>query len=203
TEKPCTWNIYKQALAELFENHPSLDGVMIRVGEAGGIYDPDSGLEYTTRLDVRSDEAVRTMLNAFLDVAEEYDKDVIFRSWTVGIGEVGQMHTSADVYHRVLDDVDSPHLVVSTKYVQGDFYRYLPFNETLYTGDQRRIVEMQDRLEYEGFMAFPDLIGPMHAAALQDFRAENPQIEGVWQWTQNGGPQQAGPLSLYPFYGFW
>lgn len=202
-EDPKTWQVYQQALAEIFEQHPAVDGVMIRIGEAGEIYDPDSGLTYTTRLQVRTDKAVRTMLEAFLEVAERYDREIIFRSWTVGIGEVGFMHSRADVYQRVLGGLDSDNLVVSTKYVGGDFYRYLPFNETLTVGDQRRIVEMQNRLEFEGFMAFPNLISGLHTKALSRFMASNPNIEGIWQWTQNGGPQQAGPMSLYPFYGFW
>src|SRR5699024_8327722 len=86
---------------------------------------------------------------------------------------------------------------------EGDFYRFLPSNETLETGGQRRIIEMQDRLEYEGFMAFPDMIAGAHSAALAHFGRSNPHVEGIWHWTQDGGPQQAGPRSLYPFDGFW
>lgn len=203
TEDPRLWEVYQAGLAELFERFEELDGIVIRIGEAGSIYDPEDGLEYTTRLEVRTDEAVRAMLTAFLEVAEAYDRDIVFRSWTVGIGEVGHLHHRADVYERVLSELDSPNLVVSTKYVQGDFYRYIPFNETLLTGDHRRIVEVQNRLEFEGFMAFPNLIGPLHGAALSHFVAGNNQVEGVWQWNQMGGPQQAGPMSLYPFHGFW
>lgn len=203
TEDPATWEVYQQGLAELFEKYPAVDGMMIRVGEAGEIYDPQSEMRYSTRLDVDTDESVQQMLAAFLEVAEEYGKDIIFRSWTVGIGEVGDMHTSSETYHRVLDEIDSEHLIVSTKYAEGDFYRFLPFNETLYTGDHRRIIEMQGRLEYEGFMAFPDLVAGLHSASLRSFVDANEHIDGVWHWTQNGGPQQAGPLSLYPFAGFW
>lgn len=80
---------------------------------------------------------------------------------------------------------------------------YLPFNPTLAQGEQGRLIEMQNRLEFEGFMAFPNYIAPVHQAALQTFRRTNPNIRGIWQWNQAGGPQQAGPMSLYPFYGFW
>ncbi|NTW35554.1 MAG: hypothetical protein HGB17_05405, partial [Syntrophobacteraceae bacterium] len=31
----------------------------------------------------------------------------------------------------------------------------------------------------------------------------NQRIEGAWVWTNGGGPLRAGPLSLYPFSGFW
>jgi hypothetical protein len=143
------------------------------------------------------------MLEAFLEVAEAYDKQIVFRSWTVGVGEVGRLHHDVEVYERVLGELDHPNLIVSTKYVQGDFYSFIPFNETLLAGDHRRIVELQNRLEFEGFMAFPNLIGPLHGAALERLLAEGAALDGVWQWNQDGGPQQAGPHSLYPFHGDW
>jgi hypothetical protein len=39
--------------------------------------------------------------------------------------------------------------------------------------------------------------------ALQTFLAANPHIEGVWNWTQDGGPLRAGPMTLYLRAGFW
>jgi hypothetical protein len=203
TEDPRLWEVYQAGIAELFERFPSVDGLIVRVGEAGDIYDPERGLEYSTRLAVRTDAAVRTMLEAFLEVAEAYDREIVFRSWTVGVGEVGRLHHDADVYERVLGELDSPHLIVSTKYVQGDFYSFVPLNETLLTGHHRRMVELQNRLEFEGFMAFPNLVGPLHGAALAEFTRANERVEGAWMWNQDGGPQQAGPRSLYPFHGFW
>jgi hypothetical protein len=202
TENPELWEVYRLGLEELFDALPALDGVMIRIGEAGGIYNLP-GWDYGSELAVRSVEATQAMLEAFLQAAEPGDKSVIFRTWSVGVGEVGDMHTNPESYARLLDAVDSPNLVVSTKYVQGDFYSFLPFNPTLEEGQHQRLVEMQNRLEFEGFMAFPDFVAPLHQASLQELRAANPQIDGVWAWNQNGGPQQAGPMSLYPFYGFW
>jgi hypothetical protein len=78
TEDPRLWEVYQAGIAELFERFPSVDGLIVRVGEAGGIYDPERGLEYTTRLAVRTDVAVRTMLEAFLEVAEAYDREIVF-----------------------------------------------------------------------------------------------------------------------------
>ena len=69
------------------------------------------------------------------------------------------MHTNPESYDEVLDGIDSPHLIVSTKYTLGDFYSYLPLNDTLEPGDQRRIVELQSRREFEGFGALPNDLG--------------------------------------------
>lgn len=202
TENPALWEVYRLGLEELFESMPMVDGVMIRVGEAGSIYNIP-GWDYSSALAVRSVESVQLMLRAFLRAAERYDRLVIFRSWSVGVGQVGDMHTNPASYARLLDPIDSPQLIVSTKYVMGDFYSYLPLNPTLTQGRHARLVEMQNRLEFEGFMAFPDYIAPMHQAALRHFRHANPRVIGAWMWNQGGGPQQAGPMSLYPFYGFW
>ena len=113
------------------------------------------------------------------------------------------MHTNPASYDKLLAGIDSPNLVVSTKLTGGDFYSDLPLNATLRSGDQQRIIEFQNRLEFEGSMAFPDYSAPLNQQAMQTLRAANPRIDGIWHWNQNGGPQQAGPMSLYPFYGFW
>ena len=199
---PQIWEVYRQGLEELFEQMPYVDGLMIRIGEAGAIYNLE-GWDYYSQLYVRDVDTARNMLRAFLNVAEAHDKLIIFRSWSVGIGEVGDMHTNPDSYNRLLGDLNSPNLVVSTKYAMGDYYSYLPLNPTLENGEQLRIIEFQARREFEGFNAFPNYVGPLYQTALQELRSKNLNIRGTWLWTQGGGPVRAGPLSLYPFHGFW
>ncbi len=143
------------------------------------------------------------MLTAFTAQAERVDREVIFRTWSVGVGAVGDMHTNDASYEAVLDGIDSDALIVSTKYTLGDFYSHLPLNHTLEIGDQRRIVEFQSRREFENFGAFPNDLGVLYQEALQRFIAANPNVEGIWTWTQDGGPWRAGPLSLELKAGFW
>ena len=202
TENPEFWDVYAAGLDELYAAMPYLDGVLIRIGEAGRVYDLP-GWDYYSALAVTSVDAVRAMLTAFTEQAERADREVIFRSWSVGVGAVGDMHTNVDSYHAVLDGIDSDRLIVSTKYTLGDFYSHLPFNETLEVGDQRRIVEFQSRREFENFGAFPNDLGVLYQKALQRFIAANPNVEGIWTWTQDGGPWRAGPLSLELKAGFW
>ena len=202
TTDPALWAIYASGLDELYAAIPELDGLVIRIGEAGAIYDLP-GFDYYSTLDVTTVDAVRAMLTTLSAQAETSDTDVIFRTWSVGVGAVGDMHTSAESYAAVLDGLDSPNLVVSTKYTLGDFYSHLPFNDTLEVGDQRRIVEFQSRREFEFFGAFPNDLGSLYRDALQRFLAANPNVEGVWVWTQDGGPWRAGPMSLELTSGFW
>lgn len=201
TENQAFWEIYGKAAEEAFEKFPQVDGLIIRIGEAGSVYNKP-GWDYTSELYVRSPEAVRLMLEAFLEAAEKYDKTIIFRTWSVGVGKIGDMHTNPDTYQEVLGDIHSDHLVVSTKYCNGDFYSWHNFNPTLYQGQHRRITEIQAKREFEGFGAIPNYVAPLHQSALQAFLAKNPRLEGVWVWTQYGGPLRAGPMIIYPFYGF-
>ncbi|MFK4837239.1 hypothetical protein ACI3KY_16055 [Microbacterium sp. ZW T2_14] len=202
TANPDFWSVYAAGLDELYKAVPALDGVLIRIGEAGPVYDV-GGWDYYSALEVTTVDAVRTMLGAFTAQAEASDREVIFRTWSVGVGAVGDMHTNDASYEAVLDGIDSPALIVSTKYTLGDFYTWLPLNHTLEQGAQRRIVEFQSRREFENFGALPNDLGPQYQAALQQLLAANDRIEGVWVWTQDGGPWRAGPMSLYLKSGFW
>lgn len=201
TESKEFWEPYKAACEEIFSEMPGVSGIMIRIGEAGSIYNKP-GWDYYSELGVRSNEAVRRMLEAFLEVAERHGKKIIFRTWSVGVGEAGDMHTNSETYDRVLGGIHSENLIVSTKYCRGDYYSWLPFNETLYQGGHRRIAEFQLRREFEGLNAFPNFMGPLYKKALLECINNNPEFNGIWLWTQEGGPLRAGPLSIFPFHGF-
>ena len=159
TANPELWDVYAAGLDELYAAEPSLDGVLIRIGEAGRVYDVE-GWDVYSALAVTSVDSVRTMLETLTAQAEASEREVIFRTWSVGVGAVGDMHTNDASYEAVLGGIDSPALIVSTKYTLGDFYSWLPLNVTLEQGEQRRIVEFQSRREFENFGAFPNDLGP-------------------------------------------
>ncbi|MER7456660.1 hypothetical protein [Micromonospora sp. NPDC126480] len=190
-DDPRLWAVYQAGLAELFESMPFVDGLMVRVGEGGEVYAED-GWDYSSKLAVTTDTSVRAMLRALLDTAGAAGKEIIFRTWTVGVGPVGDLHTNPGSYAQVLSGFDDPHLIVSTKFTLGDFYSHLPLNTTLLAGGHRRIVEFQARREFEAFGSLPNDLGPLHRRALREFLAANPKVEGVWNWTQDGGPLRAG-----------
>jgi hypothetical protein len=201
-EQPGLWSVYQSGLSELFTSMPYLSGLMIRTGEGGSDYKL-AGWDYTSEIDVTTSGAVQAMLRALLATADKADKNLIFRTWSVGVGPVGDLHTNPDSYAKVLDPIQDPHLIVSTKYSAGDFYSHLPLNPTLAVGGQKRIVEFQSRREFEGQGALPDDQADLEQQALRTFLARNPNIIGVWDWTQDGGPLYAGPRTLYLRDGFW
>ena len=63
TTSPDLWAVYTAGLDELYAAAPSLDGVLVRIGEAGRVYDVD-GWDYYSSLAVTTVDAVRAMLTA-------------------------------------------------------------------------------------------------------------------------------------------
>ncbi|MPY90394.1 MAG: hypothetical protein GEU99_21040 [Luteitalea sp.] len=202
TSDPAVWEVYRAGLEELFDQLPSIAGLVIRIGEGGSLYNTH-GWPYRSELAVRDAASVQAMLRGLLPAFEARGKTLVLRTWTVGVGELGRLHVDPQVYQRVLGGIDSPALIVSTKFTAGDFFSYLPLNPTLASGRHRRLVELQARPEFEGFGAFPNFLGEEHAQALRSLVGANPRIVGTYLWPQFGGPLRAGPRSLYPLHGFW
>ena len=73
------WGVYSEGLSELFETMPLVDGLMIRIGEAGPLYNR-IGWDYTSELMVRSVASVKEMLRSFTKTAEAHGKYIIFRT---------------------------------------------------------------------------------------------------------------------------
>ena len=61
TENPELWDVYAAGLDELYAAEPALDGVLIRIGEAGRVYDVEGWDYYSalavTTVDVRAHDA--------------------------------------------------------------------------------------------------------------------------------------------------
>jgi hypothetical protein len=202
TSNPAVWEVYRHGLEELFDALPTISGVVLRFGEGGSLYNT-KGWPYQSEMAVRSEKSLQMMLRGLLPVFETRHKILVLRSWTVGVGRLGRLHVDPHVYDAVLGGIDSPALVVSTKFTAGDFFSYLPLNPTLASGRHRRIIELQAKPEFEGFGAFPDFLGADYARALRALRSANPQIVGTYVLSQFGGPLRAGPRILYPLKGFW
>jgi hypothetical protein len=199
---PAVWRIYAAGIGELFDREPAIQGLVVRFGEGGSLYS-SGDWPYRSEVALRNAADVQAMLRALLPVFEARHKTLVLRSWTVGVGRIGRLHVDPNVYDAVLGDIDSPALIVSTKFTAGDFFSYLPLNPTLAGGRHRRLIELQAKPEFEGFNAFPDFLGDEHARAVRALRAANPRIDGTYLFTQFGGPLRAGPRTLYPLHGFW
>ena len=117
-------------------------------------------------------------------VVDEFHRQLIWRTWD--LGNYG-LHANPEVYDRVLAGVrERAGLIFSVKFTQTDYWRYNDFNPTIGRGGVDQIIEFQCAREYEGKGAFPDYVGPEHAAAMRKVAA-TPRIRGVWIWDFGGG----------------
>jgi hypothetical protein len=172
------------ALEELLTTFPEITGVVVRVGEAGGSHNHggyDGHMIYTDA------PRLRGLLKTLLPVCERYNRLLILRTWSIGIGEVGDMMWSRERYLEVFGDQRSPNLLVSIKHTPTDFYRFLPDNPTLGLSGPRQIIEFQNRREYEFFGMVPNSVADLHQRVLQHEHAHNPRFAGIWAWNSSGG----------------
>ena len=73
---------------------PFVDGLMVRIGEGGAVYERRLGLLLRARGHHASTPCGRCSTRAAGDRPSAADRDVIFRTWSVGVGAVGDMHTN-------------------------------------------------------------------------------------------------------------
>lgn len=183
----------RAALIDLFTALPMVRGVIVRIGETGGAHDVAG---YTGHLIYHEVAAIRHLIATLLPVCTQFDRHLIMRTWTLGIGEAGDLICSPERYSAVFADQHDPHLLVSVKHTPADFFRHLPLNPTLGLPGPRQIVEVQNRREYELFGLVPAGIIGLHSAAIRR-AAHDPQCVGLWAWNSTGG-WGGGGASLGP-----
>ncbi|MGC8800934.1 MAG: hypothetical protein ACP5UR_11905 [Chloroflexus sp.] len=173
----------RAALIDLFTALPMVSGVIVRIGETGGAHDVAG---YTGHLIYHEVAAIRHLIATLLPVCAQFDRHLIIRTWTLGIGEAGDLLCSPERYAAVFADQRDPHLLVSIKHTPADFFRLLPPNPTLGLHGPCQIVELQNRREYELFGLVPSGLTGLHGAAIRR-AAHEPQCVGIWAWNSTGG----------------
>jgi hypothetical protein len=89
-------------------------------------------------------------------------------------------------FARVFKGLTSSALVVSMKYGETDFFRYLPLNRNFFRTPLAKIVELQTRREYEGCGEYPSFTGWLYEQYARELKqAEN--VIGCMVWAQTGG----------------
>jgi hypothetical protein len=170
------------ACRQVFEEFPEVGGLVVRIGEADG---RDVVGDFRSRIVIKTPQQARRMIEAMLPVFEAYDRLLIFRTWSVGIGRVGDLIWNPDTYDKVFRDLESDQLIVSMKYGTSDFFRYLPLNRLFFRGKQRKLIEFQARREYEGFGEFPSFTGWDYEKIRDQLIGQN--LAGISVWCQTGG----------------
>ncbi|MBD3317880.1 MAG: glycosyl hydrolase family 67, partial [Chitinivibrionales bacterium] len=148
---------FHRSIRRLLKMFPQIEGVVMRLGEADGI---DVQGDFHSKLVIRTTRQCRRLIRTILPLFERQKKLLIVRTWTLGAFPVGDLIWNKDTYDAVFRGIESESLVVSQKYGEADFFRYLNLNPLFYYGSHQKIIELQARREYEGFGEFPSYIGP-------------------------------------------
>ncbi len=177
----------RQFLAELlerfFKDFPEVAGVVFRIGESDGL---DIKEEFRSKLVLKSPAMVNRMLGAVLPVFERHGRRCIFRTWTVGAHQVGDLIWHDATLEKTVEGIRSPALVLSMKYGESDFFRYLSLNRNFFVSEIPKIVELQTRREYEGCGEYPSFVGGDYEQIAIELR-DAPNVVGISVWCQTGG----------------
>lgn len=143
--------------------------------------------EFRSELYLKRPEQVNRFLKTLLPVFEKHGRQLIFRTWTVGAYRIGDLMWHRGTFVTVLKGVvDSPSLIVSMKFGESDFFRYLPLNKNFFRTRVRKIIELQTRREYEGCGEYPSFTGWDYERYARELdQAEN--LVGIMVWCQTGG----------------
>lgn len=191
-----TKELHRIMFDEMFEKYPSLDGLIVRVGETylhdTPYHTGNGAIKYGDKED--EIEQFIDLLN-FLreEICVKHGKYLFFRTWDIFSD---RFHSSKDYYLKVTDKVE-PHekLLFSIKHTIVDFWRRVRFNPCLTEGKHNQVVEIQCQREYEGKGAYPNYImnGVINSfddnkepKGLRDI-ADNPKIKGIYTWSRGGG----------------
>jgi len=173
----------KELIDMFFRDFTEVSGLILRIGESDGL---DVDGDFQSDLILRHAAQVRRMLEQLLPVFEKHGRKLIFRTWTVGAYSIGDLMWHRRTLARAVKGITSPALILSMKYGESDFFRYLPLNRNFFGTNLPKIVELQTRREYEGCGEYPSFVGldyERYATELQD--AEN--VVGISVWCQTGG----------------
>jgi len=174
---------YRELVADVLENFPQLDGLVMRIGESDG---NDVKGPIRTRLHLRGAGETNRFLKSLLPVFETRGKTLILRTWTVGAHKIGDLIWHRGTLATTLEGIDSPAFIVSMKHGESDFFRYLPLNRAFFRVRQPMIIELQARREYEGAGEYPSFIGRDCERFARELK-DTPNLIGMSIWCQTGG----------------
>ncbi|MHA1250307.1 MAG: hypothetical protein ACTSRP_09990, partial [Candidatus Helarchaeota archaeon] len=178
---PKLWKIINASIFEIF-SVLNIDGIVVRIGEGGEV----GSAQYTSAVIFRDIESTKMLIRNLLSYIDTYNskyntnKFLIFRTWTIGIGEIGDLHIDPDIFHKVFDEFNNrTNLILSIKHVAMDFYHYVPRNPTIGIGNLPIIIEFQSAREYEGYGNYPNYLAQSFQNDILYFNNFS-NFKGVW-----------------------
>lgn len=175
--------ILKQAVRTLLDDFSEVDGLIFRLGESDGL---DVEGDFISSLFIKTPKQCRTLIRELLPIFEDREKHLIIRSWTLGAFDIGDLMWNRKTYDKVFKNIESDSLIISHKYGESDFFRYMNLNPLFYHSPIQKIIELQSRREYEGFGEFPCYIGTDYER-ISRYLQNAQNVIGLSTWCQTGG----------------
>ncbi|GAA3650102.1 hypothetical protein [Flavivirga jejuensis] len=190
-----TEKFVRAQINEMFDQFPSLDGLVVRIGET---YLHDAPYHQGAIKNKTNPEKTIIPLMQILreEICVKRNKQLIFRTWNAFDRNMG-------AYMKVSNAVE-PHqnLIISIKHCEGDFHRARPFSKVIGQGRHPQIIEVQAAREYEGKGAYPNYIAngviegfeehdkmpEEKINSIREFVEKKPDLYGgIWTWSRGGG----------------
>ncbi len=185
---------FQDLISRCLDDFPLIAGLVLRIGESDGL---DVRDPIRSRLHLTSPSDTNRLLRRLIPLFEERERDLILRTWTVGAHRIGDLIWHRRTLAKTFEGIDSPRFIVSMKYGESDFFRYLPLNRAFFRTPHPKIIEFQARREYEGAGEYPSFIGwdcEKYARELE----EAGNLVGVSVWCQTGGWHRFRRLAFLP-----
>jgi len=188
------------ATERLFQEFPQVKGLIVRLGESDGV---DVKGEFLSRTIVRTPAQARRYLEPLLAVCERARRDLVVRTWSLGAYPIGDLMWNPATYRETFGPLRSDRLIISMKYAETDFFRYVPLApHFLGDHDHYKLIEFQARREYEGFGEIPSFIGWEYAEYLRQLEPAV-KMAGTWIWSQTGGWSSSRRLTFVKDSSLW
>ena len=171
------------AIESLFRDFEGVDGVIFRIGESDGV---DTEDDFASRIIIKNPEQANNYIKELLPVFERNRKYLIFRTWCLGAYKIGDLIWNESTFKKTFKEIKSPYFIISLKYGEGDFFKYLELNKLFFADDNKKIIELQTRREYEGFGEFPSFVG-WDYKEIYDKLKDNSSVVGMHVWCNTGG----------------
>ncbi len=192
-------DLLQLAVEKLLENYSQVEGVIFRLGESDGL---DVQGDFLSRLFIKTPKQCRTLIRNLIPLFEEREKNLIIRSWTIGAYSIGDLMWNKDTLDKVFKNIESDALIISHKFGESDFFKYLNLNPLFFDESHQKIVELQARREYEGFGEFPCFVGRDYEKIGRYLQSAH-NMMGIMVWGQTGGWSHFNKLTYLRNSSLW
>lgn len=176
-------NLFFISIEKAFQQYPEIAGINIRIGESDA---KDIKDHFKSSLTLKTPKQANKFLKRMLPLFKKHDKILIFRTWTVGVYKIGDLMWNEKTFDTVFSSIESENFIISMKYGDTDFLRYLQLNPLFFRGKQKKIIELQTKREWEGMGLYPSFVGWDYEQYLKKLRT-NKHLVGISVWCQTGG----------------